>query len=298
MRFKNLDLVIVMVLVGINIVLVQFPNRPLLIGIVCALPLTLFLPGYALTQTLFRRRVPEQTPEASNRLIRRPNLILGRSISNVDKILLSFGLSLALDVLIGFGLNLFSIGLVGFSWVISLGLITVVFVALTIFFRSQDLPQNPARAVASRVHITPQDSFLFGMAVLIVALAVWLSLVRPLSPTPSFTQLWLLQDKQANKACTVSIGVQSFETTAETYQVVMLVNKASTHVWSSISLQPQQKWTQIVPVTPGAAGSLFIEALLYRADKPGTEYRTTHVTFHALSGQSDGSAPYHCSLTA
>src|SRR5690349_8477477 len=113
MRFKNLDLTIVLIIVVINVVWIQLPNRPLLPGIIFALPLTFFLPGYALTQVLFRKHTSEQTPGSSNRLIRQPDLIVGRPVTGVDKLLLGFGLSMAIDVLVGFSLNLLPIGLGG-----------------------------------------------------------------------------------------------------------------------------------------------------------------------------------------
>ncbi len=70
-----------------------------------------------------------------------------------------------------------------------------------------------------------------------------------------------------DKNCMVSIGAQSSETTVETYYVVMTINKTQTHVWPPIILQPQQKWVQMLSVTPaGTTSNLYIEARLYRDD--------------------------------
>lgn len=293
MRFRNIDLIIVMVVVVINVVWTQFPNRPLILGLIFGLPLTFFLSGYALTQTLFRRRVPEQTPISSNNLIRRPDLRLGHPIANADQILLSFGLSMAIDVLVGFGLNILPIGLQALSWVLSLGLVTTLFAVLALFLRRKDLPTI---ATPSRLHISLQDYVLFGLAILVVASAVWLSVIRPLQPQPSFTQFWMLPANQATKSCAVSIGVQSFETTSETYRIVMSVNSAQTNTWSSIVLTPQQKWVQSVSVTPDATSSLNIEAQLYRTDNPDTAYRNVHLTFYISSVNNNGHVQQQCVL--
>jgi len=295
MRFKNLDLTIILIIVVINIVWIQLPSRPWLPGIIFALPLTFFLPGYALTQVLFRKPTSEQPPGSSNRLIRQPSLVIGRPVTGVEKLLLGFGLSMAIDVLVGFGLNLLPIGLGGLSWVTSLGLITTAFALLTMLLRRQGLLNSATSPRPSSIRITLQDFVLLAMALLITVSAVWFSVIRPLVPEPSFTQLWMLQSNQNSKACIVSIGVQSFEVTAETYQVVVTVNKTPTYT-SSIVLQPQQKWLQSVPVTPQSTSNLVIEAQLYRNDKPTTQYRSVHLTLHVSTVHIAGPMQYQCTL--
>jgi uncharacterized membrane protein len=293
MRFKNLDLIIVMVVVVINVVWTLVPNRLLIPGIIFALPLTFFLSGYALTQTLFRGRVPGQRQDSANNPMRRPDLKIGHPIGGTDQIVLSFGLSMAIDVLVGFTLNILPIGLQALSWVLSLGLVTTIFVLLATFLRRKDIPRITTRP---RVRITLQDCLLFGLAMLVVASAVWLSVIRPLQPQSSFTQFWMLPTNQASKDCAVSIGVQNFETTSETYSVVMTVNSTQTKTWSSIVLTPQQKWVQLVSVTPDTSSSLYIEALLYRTEEPGTQYRNVHLTFYISSVNNNGSLQKQCVL--
>ncbi len=293
MRFKNLDLIIVMVFVVINVAWIQLPNRPLIPGLIFTLPLTCFLSGYALTQTLFRRRIPEQTQDASNASISRLDLKLGHPIGGPDQILLSFGLSMATDVLVGFGLNTLSIGLQARSWILSLGLVTTAFVVLAILLRRKDIPKINK---TSRVRITLRDCVLFGLAILVAASAVWLSVIRPLQPQPSFTQLWILPANQASKTCAASIGVQSFENTSQTYQIVMTVNNTQTKIWSSIVLTPRQKWVQSVPVMSDTTSILNIEARLFRMDNPGRVYRDVHLTLYVSSTNINGILQQKCLL--
>src|SRR5712692_6614688 len=137
MRLKNVDLVVAMFFVVINVSWIQFPNRPLVIGIILALPLIFILPGYTLTQILFRKRSP--VPDYSSNLILRPILKIEQPIDAVDHIILSLGLSMAIDVVVGFGLNVLPIGLQALSWTLSLGLITTVFALLAAFLRRKDI---------------------------------------------------------------------------------------------------------------------------------------------------------------
>lgn len=293
MRFKNLDLILAIVVVAINVVWTQVPHNFMLVGIIFALPLILFFPGYTLTQTLFRRQVPEQGSRVSQDRAQRPDLKLGHPIGNTDQIVLSLGLSMAIDVLVGFALNILPIGLTALSWILSLGLLTTVCSVVAALLRRKGIDTIPA---ASRIRITWQDCTLFGLALMIVGAAIWLSLLRPLQPQPSFTQFWMLPANQASKTCAVSVGVQSFEATSETYRVVITVNSVQTKTWSSIVLTPQQKWVQLVSIPPGSGtiDSMLIDAQLYRVDKPATVYRDVHLTFYISSSNTNGQVQQQC----
>src|SRR6266849_6745686 len=184
MRFKNLDLIAAILVVAINVGWTQLPHPPLVIGIILALPLIFILPGYTLTQTLFRERLP--APDPSSNLSLRPSLKIGQPINTADHIILSFGLSMAIDVVVGFGLNVLPIGLQALSWTLSLGLITTVFALLAAFLRRKDIAKV---ARIPRRHITIYECILVGLAILLATAAVWASIIRPLEEAqPSFTQ--------------------------------------------------------------------------------------------------------------
>ncbi len=290
MRFRNLDLLIVMFIVALNVVWTQVPHSFMIVGIILALPLSLFLPGYTLTQTLFRQRPLEQKPGDSTTGL---DLRIGHPIGGLDQLVLYLGLSMAIDVLVGFGLNILPIGLQALSWVFSLGLITTVCAVLAMFLRRKDLPRI---GKTPHIRITFQDCLLLGLAILVVTSAVWLAMLRPLQPQPSFTQFWMLPANQDSKACEVSIGAQSFESTSVTYHVLLKVNNTQTNAWSSIILTPQQKWVQLVVVTPKSTSSLYIKALLYRTDKPDAVYRDVHLTFYVSSINNNGRIQEQCVL--
>src|SRR5205823_1987768 len=122
MRIKNFDLIAAILIAAINITWTQVPNRPLVVGIILALPLTFILPGYTLTQILLRKRSPDQSLSSSSDPILQPSLKIGQPVGGSDQLILNLGLSLTIDILVGFVLNIFPIGLQALSWALSLGL--------------------------------------------------------------------------------------------------------------------------------------------------------------------------------
>ncbi len=237
MRLKNLDLIGAILIAAINVGWTQIPNRPLIVGIILALPLTFILPGYTLTQVLFRKRSSDQSLDSSNNIILRPSLKIGQPVGGADQIILSLGLSMAIDVLVGFSLNVFPIGLQALSWTLSLGLITTVFALLAAFLRRRDIVTIER---VSRPRVTIYDCILFGLAILIATAAIWFSIIRPLQPQPSFTQFWMLPSNQTANSCAVRIGVQNQESTTIEYRVVVIMNGAILHTWLSVVLAPRQ----------------------------------------------------------
>src|SRR4051812_1099491 len=113
MRLKHLDLIVTITLAVINVIWALLSCRIPIVGIVLALPLVFVLPGYTLTETLFHKR----SLDISHRLV------------------LSLGLSLAIDILGGFLLNLLPEGLQAISWAELLGLFTAVFSLLAAYLR-------------------------------------------------------------------------------------------------------------------------------------------------------------------
>lgn len=281
MRFKNADLIGAIFFAAINVGWAQLPNPLLLLGIILGLPLVLVLPGYTLTQALFRR----QPPEPVNNLIRQPRLKTGQPVSAVDYIILSLGLSLSIDVVLGFILNIFPFGLQRQSWTLSLGIITTVFALLAVYRRRNT---SFIFGKISRPHVTISQYLLFGLALLIATAAVWFSVVRPPATQADFTQFWMLPSAHANNSCAVLIGVQSYESVSVTYRIIVKVNGNQVKSWSSVVLVPQEKWEQSISINPQSSASFYIEAQLYRADKPDSTYRDTHLTMHTVKGSNTG----------
>ncbi len=256
MRQKNLDLVVALIIVVLNILVVLLPDRaPIVIGLVLALPLVFVLPGYTLTEALFYRRLLN----ASHRLV------------------LSVGLSLAIDILGGFVLNISPAGLRAISWVVLLGLLTTAFSLLVAYLRRGAL-WSRIQPVEFRFTFYPY--IVFGLAITLTLFAILYSTMSAEQQKyPGFTQLWMLPVVQSGKGCAVRLGIDSFESTSATYRVTVTMEGVQVSAWSSIVLAPHSSWVQLLPITPKSDGNIYVEARLYQADKPETVYRKVNVTF-------------------
>ena len=282
MHRRDLDLIGAICFVVPAMVWALLPVRPLLVGVMLAVPLVFFLPGYTLTQVLFSRRSANPLSDSSQSPDLRPGLKISQPFSTVDYMVFSLGLSLVIDVITGLLLNILPGGLQWQSWTLSLALVTEVFALLAVFLRRR---QSGKKQGVAGWHIPFKEYALLGTALVVVILALWLSIIRPPQPQPSFTQFWMLPSTQANKSCAILIGVHNFEATPVTYRIQVTRNGTQVASWPSIMLAPQQEWDRLVPISPGAAsGDVVVNARLYRLNQPGTIYRQVHVTLHSCQG--------------
>ena len=278
MRIRNVDLIGAMCFGVSGMGWALLSNRPLLVGVLLAIPLVFILPGYTLTRALFRRRSADALSASSNGFSLQPGLKIGQPFGAVDLIVFSLGLSLVIAVATGFLLNLIPMGLQWQSWTFSLGLVTVVFALLACL---RDKSAHVQGTSAHVWHIPLKEYALLGSALVVVALALWLAIIRPPQSQSGFTQFWMLSSTQANNSCAVLIGMHSFESAPATYRVQVMSNGTQVALWPSIMLTTQQEWDRVVPVSPAVGGSTVVDAQLYRLDQPGVIYREVHVTLHS-----------------
>jgi len=262
-RLKYLDLIIAIMIAAMNVAWALIPHSQSVVGIILALPLVLLLPGYTLTEMLF----PKRPFGASQRLT------------------LSLGLSLAITILSGFILNLLPQGLGSLSWAGFLGLLTGSF-SLVAGYRRRVLTLDSVQP--SRLRLTSHDGILFGLASLVLVLAVvYSALATAYQPYKAFTQFWMLPSAQTGKSCVVRLGAHSFETTRVTYRITMTINGAQLATWSPVTLAPQQEWDQVVTLKPVATkNKSYVEARLYRSDQPESVYQRVNLTFPTGNGNS------------
>ncbi len=268
MRLKNLDLIVAVIIAALNMVWVLVPSRTPVIGTILALPLVFVLPGYTLTEALFHK----QSLKASHRLV------------------FSLGLSLAIGILSGLILNMLQGGLQATSWAILLGLLTAVFSLLVAYLRRGVLPKGTGRL---KFRLAWYEGILFGLATTLALLSILYAAIGETQQTyPGFTQLWILPQVQAGKSCAVRLGVRSFESTSVTYRITMTINGAQVTPRSSIKLDPKQEWDQSVPIPSGATDNVYVEAQLYRLDKPEAVYRQVHMTLYSCTTSPTSSPPF------
>ena len=82
------------------------------------------------------------------------------------------------------------------------------------------------------------------------------------------------------KSCAVRLGVHSFESTSVTYRITMSTKGVEVTPWPSVVLAPQEEWAQLVPIISGNLKNVYVEARLYRLDKPHDVYREVHLTLY------------------
>src|SRR5437588_1243688 len=166
---RNVDLIGAMCFAVSGMGWALLSNRPLLVGVLLAIPLIFILPGYTLTRALLRNPLSA----ASNGLILQPRLKIGQPFGAVDVMVFSLGLSLVIDVVTGLLLNLVPVGLQWQSWTFSLGLVTIVF-ALLAYVR--DKSAHLQGKSAHVWHIPLKEYALLGSALVVAALALWLAI--------------------------------------------------------------------------------------------------------------------------
>lgn len=254
MRLKNLDLIMSMAIAAMNVIWVLLPYHVLLVEIILAFPLVFILPGYTLTEALLYRQ----------------------SLDTSKCLIFSFGLSLAMVILTGLVLNILPIGLQAKSWAVSLALLTILFSLVARLSRTGRLSQ---RTSAFSFRLKFHDWVLLGMATMVIIQAISYSIVgASQQPHPGFTQFWMVPPSQNAKRCAVQVGIRSFELTSVTYSVSMTMNGTEVATWRAIALAPQEKWSLLVPINPGAANTVYVEAKLYRFDKPTSVYQQVNLT--------------------
>jgi hypothetical protein len=166
----------------------------------------------------------------------------------------------------GLILNLLPSGLVRFNWV-------------TYAFATTLLAYGIARArgAGSPVHWKrpefPTPTWATGAkvlaSVLIVVAAIFVSVNSTNAYEKHFTELWLVPDSPARSpigATLAVVGIKSHESSTEDFTVVVDTGKKS--MTSRVTLDPNEVWTQTVPVE-GAKAS----ASVYRGSVTSRPYR-------------------------
>lgn len=218
------------------------------VRLVAALPLAVFLPGYAIVVAAFgpHRLDPQR-------------LIM---------LLLACGLSalclggLVLDYLPG--------GLRTATWALLLTLIVIVFSRVAAIRRPRPAPAGRAR---SPFNVRPVD-----VACCAAALAALVgALVLAFTPLPAgkatgYTSLWMLPGRGA-AAPAVRVGVSSAEQGPRSYLLLVGSDGSKTPRSYRVALDPGGERVFRVPVELKAMGPTRVVASLYKGPSPGDLYR-------------------------
>jgi len=281
--FIPADLKLVMALVlltNLFILLPSLSSSP--IRTVMGLPMVLFLPGYALIAALFPGK---------------------DDLDGIERIALSFGLSIAVVPLIGLGLNYTPWGIRLVPVLISLSAFTVAMSLIAIDRRKRQEDNAftvPFRQmyVSLREEVTagPQsrlDRILSIVLVISILLSVVTLVYVVVTPKQGerFTEFYILgsggmadnysTNLVAGESVDVVVGIVNHEYAPLNYSLELRLNNETMDIPDSyrhISLEHNDTWEQPLSFAPELTGSdMKLQYLLYREDNMSQSYRDLHL---------------------
>jgi uncharacterized membrane protein len=218
------------------------------VRLVAALPLTLFLPGYAIVAAAFA----------------------SRELAPPKRLVLSVGTSLMVLVLSTFFLNIPSFGITTASWAVLLPLIVLAACGVAARRRGQ-----PKRGRSRPLFAGPPSAgsvALVAVALLIgVAAVVLAQKPLPAENAAGYSALWMLPTD--SREDTVMIGVISNEHDPASYALEVESGDDGSPQTYEVELDPGEEKTFEVGVPATSGGRTHVVASLYREDRPDHLYR-------------------------
>ena len=274
---NDLALVIIFTLLCIPFVLIPPLNEISPVRIILGLPLVLFLPGYALIAALFIRK---------------------DDLDGIERIALSFGLSIAISPLLGLALNYTPFGIRLTPILIVLSVFTIA-LAIGAWVRRSRIREADRfwvdfgvlfKSIKDSFKTTDSKVDKILTAILIISIVLALSVTVYVIVTPKegekFTEFYVLgpggmaEDYPTNLTVgeegEVIIGVVNHEYAAVTYQLELKVN-GKVIDQKSIVLTHNETWEGPLTFKPKKAGEdQKLEFLLYKVGEEGI-YRSLHL---------------------
>ena len=274
---NDLALVIIFTLLCIPFVLIPPLNEISPVRIILGLPLVLFLPGYALIAALFIRK---------------------DDLDGIERIALSFGLSIAISPLLGLALNYTPFGIRLTPILIVLSVFTIA-LAIGAWVRRSRIREADRfwvdfgvlfKTVKESFKTTDSKADKILTAVLIISIVLALSVTVYVIVVPKegekFTEFYVLgpgcmaeeypTNLTVGEEGEVFIGVVNHEYAAVTYQLELKVN-GKVIDQKSIVLTHNKTWEGPFTFKPKKAGEdQKLEFLLYKVGEEGI-YRSLHL---------------------
>lgn len=217
------------------------------VRIAAAVPLTLFLPGYAIVSAAF----------ASHELALPKRLVL------------VVGVSLMVLVLCAFILNIPSFGLTTASWAVLLPIV-IIAAARGAAIRRQR-PERHRRAPISLPRPSPGGAVVLAAALVIAVAALALGQKPvPADDADGYSALWMLPTDSREEA--VAVGVISNEQDPASFRLRVEVGQDESKTYL-VAVDPGEERVYEVDVPPRRSGRTHVVATLYRQERPGHPYR-------------------------
>ncbi len=280
------DLMVVLVLSMLTIFFVLVPPfETTAFRTILGLPVVLFLPGYALIAALFPRK---------------------NDLDAIERIALSFGLSIAVVPLIGLVLNFTPWGIRLVPIIISLTLFIFIMVFIAHSRRLQikedekfDVHfKKTYDSIKAEIFTKPEnrtDKILTVLLLISIILAIFMVVYVIVTPKQGekFTEFYLLgpggkaegypTDLIAGKTGSVIVGVVNHEYATMNYTLRVKIKEELLNE-QQIQVEHNQTWEKTVNFTPVSQGSsLKLEFLLYKENNFTIPYRDTHLWVNVRS---------------
>lgn len=262
-RIQNELLLINIITVLLIIVITFFPSNAL--RIVLGLPLVLFFPGYTLVAALFPRK---------------------DQLDGIERVALSFGLSVAVVALSGFLVNYTPWGIRLYPLLISVTIFILAGSSIT-WVRRRRLAEvdRPYISFTISLHNWRGQSRANRVlsVVLIAAIMGMLGTIGYAVATPKeedrFTEFYILgpegmaeeypEELMVGETATLVVGIINYESVAENYRVEVIIDGNRHDKINDIVLEQGETWEQEVVITPvEAREGQKVEFVLYRNGEP------------------------------
>ena len=257
-RVKNelipLNLLVIVLIAAI----ILFPSNVLCI--ILGLPFLLFFPGYTLMAVLFTKK---------------------EGMDGIERVALSFGMSIAVVPLIGLILNYTPWGIRPESVLCCVALFILI-TSVIAWLRRRRLPEQERFCIEFQMRIPGwgggiQERMLF--IILITAILGAMGTLGYLIATPKvgerFTEFYILslsgrtidQPKElvVGEEEKLIVGIVNREHEAVTYRIEVVIDGVKNSEVRQVTLKPNEKWEEIVGFTPNKKGdNQKVEFLLYK----------------------------------
>jgi len=249
--------------------------------IILGLPFILFFPGYILIAALF----PKKT-----------------HLDSIERVALSFGLSIAIVPLIGLILNYTPWGIRLYPILISLSGFIVIVSGVAWIRRSYLLPSERLSFslkinFSSRASTSKLDKILSLLLICAIIAAVGTLIYVIATPKigEKFTEFYILGEGgkaegyprklMVGETGYVILGVVNQEYEPVTYRANILIGEEKNQSIGPLTLKHQEKWEEKIGFTPPHPGeNIKVQFLLLREDQPGP-YRTLHLWIDVTESQ-------------
>ncbi len=258
-EIKN-ELLVLNLLVALLIAAILFFSSSTVLRVILGIPFLLFFPGYVLTAALFPKK---------------------EGIDGIERLTLSFGLSIIVVVIIGFFLSYTTWGIRLESIVYSITFLILVTSAIA-WWRRRRLPEGERFRLGlhlrlSHWEIGTRDKVLY--LILLLAVLGALGTIGYVTATPKaadkFTEFYLLGAKggaadypreiKINDGGRVTVGITNHEYATVSYRVEVRINGTrNAEVGPIVLLHNESREVEVSFVPKSAGENQTVEFLLYK----------------------------------